>query len=66
MAVGPSIGLEVNMEKLTRATIALALIVASAGCSGGEQGGGEAQPQPTPSENVPESDPAGVGGTSNQ
>ena len=54
------------MEKLTRATIALALIVASAGCSGGEQRGGEGQPQPTPSENVPESDPAGVGGTSNQ
>ena len=54
------------MEKLTRATIALVMMAAFAGCSGGEQGAGEAQPQATPSENVPESDPAGVGGTSNQ
>ncbi len=53
------------MQRISLSALALSMLLGITGCSGGE-GGGEAQLQPTPSQNVPESDPAGVGGTSNQ
>lgn len=55
------------MQARTLTTLAVTVMISGSvsGCSG-EQGGGETRPQPTPSESVPESDPAGVGGTSNQ
>ena len=56
---------EAEMQRMAVTMLALVASISMSACNGGN-GGGEAQPQPTPQENVPESDPAGVGGTSNQ